>query len=252
MEYHIISGKVIETRRSILPVRSGRKTRGTRRAGSSSAKKIALNERQEWLRLARILNANFFEGGYLVTMKYRPDRLPESYEQLCDNGEKLMRKLRLLCKKEGIELKRILVNANWSPKRNAPARLHHHIVINKLPLDLLQQLWPEGEIYIESLEEGDLTNLAAYLCQNVKAGGKKKWSPSKGLAKPVYSEPVPVADVSGIDIPAGAAEVVQEPTYDEDGRQIGSYMRCVLKAAPKIRGGQIVIPREKRGGHKRI
>lgn len=251
MQYFIISGQVIETRRSYLSVRSGRRTRGTRRAGSSSARKISANEKQEALRLGRILNANFGEGGYLVTLKYSSGRLPGSYEELCANGEKLMRKLRLLCRKQGSELKRVLVNANWSPKRNAPARFHHHVVINEIPLGLLRQLWPEGEMDVRTLKRGDLTGLAAYLCQNVKAEGKKMWSPSRGLEKPVFSEPVPVDGVDGILAPAGATDVYQEPTYDEDGRQVGAYMRCTLPDKPRMRGGQIILPRPpKRGGHR--
>ena len=86
MQYHIISGPVVETRRSYLTVRTVRKTRGTRRAGASSAKKINLNEKQEALRLARIFNANFYDGGYLITLTFSPERLPASYEELCKMG----------------------------------------------------------------------------------------------------------------------------------------------------------------------
>ena len=251
MQYTIISGKVIETRRAYLPVRSVGRTRGTRRAGASSARKIAANEKQEALRLGRLLNANFGEGGYLVTLKYDNGRLPGDYEALCENGEKLMRKLRLLCRKEGVAIKRILVNANWSPKRDAPARLHHHVVINEIPLGILKQLWPEGEMDIRTLDKGDLTGLAVYLCKNVKAEGRKKWNPSRGLEKPVVSEPVPVDEIDGIQTPSGASEIYQEPTYDEDGRQIGAYLRCVLPEKPRMRGGQIILPKpRKRGGRR--
>lgn len=254
MEYHIISGTVLETRRSYLPVRNGaKKQRGIRRAGASSAKKIAANERQEALRLGRIFNANFGEGGYLVTLKYDDGRLPGSYEELCENGSKLMRKLGAACKKEGITLKRVLINANFSPKRQSPARLHHHIVINELPLDMLRRLWPEGQLHIRTLERGDLTELASYLLANVHdiGAGKKKWACSKNMDKPTYTEPVEVSEADGIHAPAGAVQTIQIPTYDEEGRQIGSYMRCVLTEKPRVRGGQVIIPKApKRGGRK--
>lgn len=255
MEYHIISGKVVETRRSFLPCRGKpKKQRGPRRAGASSEKKITLNEIQEKQRLARLLNTNFWEGGYLVTLKYADNRLPESYEDAKIDGEKMMRKLRDLCKKEGAELRRVLVTANWSPKRNAPARLHHHMVINKIPLAMMEKLWPEGEMYIETLKDGDLSKLASYLCDNVRLeeSGKKKWSPSRNLEKPVYTEPVEVSDPDGIQPMAGATETVQEPTYNEDGKQVGGYMRCTLPERPEIKGGRIILPKiKKRGGHKR-
>lgn len=255
MEYHIISGRVVETRRSYLPCRGKpEKQRGIRRAGASSEKKIRLNERQEKQRLARLLNTNFFQGGYMVTLKYADGRLPESYEDAREEGEKLMRKLRLLCKKEGVELRRVMVTANWSPKRDAAARYHHHVVINKIPLAMLEKLWPTGEMYIETLKKGDLSQLASYLCDNVRLeeSGKKKWSPSKNLDKPVYTEPVEVSDPDGIRPMEGATETVQEPTYNEDGKQIGGYMRCTMPARPEIKGGRIILPKiKKRGGKKR-
>lgn len=253
MQYHIISGPVIETRRSYLTVQTVRKTRGTRRAGASSAKKINLNEKQEALRLARLLNANFFEGGYLVSLTFSPDRLPESYEALCETGEKLMRKLRALCKKQGVELRRVLIPANWSPKEDRPARFHLHLVVNEIPLDLLTRLWPKEEIDIKGLRRGDMTNLAVYLYRNVKteAAGGKHWRPSRNLAKPVYSEPQEVHSPEGIEAPAGAVDIYQEPTRDEDGRVVGSYLRCTLREPPRIRGGQIVLPRAPKRGGKR-
>lgn len=255
MEYHIISGSVIETRRSYLPARNGaKKARGTRRAGASSAKKIVANERQEALRLGRLLNTNFGEGGWLVTLKYDDSRLPENYEALCENGSKLMRKLNTLCKKEGAELKRVLINANYNPKYQRPARLHHHLVVNEISLDLIRKLWPADQLHIRSLEKNDLTELASYLVANVNeiGEGKKKWYSSQNLEKPVYSEPVEVTELDGIQIPAGALQTVQQPTYDEDGRQIGSYMRCLLAEKPTIKGGVIKIPKPaKRGGKKR-
>lgn len=254
MQYHIISGPVIETRRSYLTVRSVRKTRGTRRAGASSAKKINLNEKQEALRLARILNANFYNGGYLITLTFSPDRLPASYAELTGLGEKLMRKLRTLCKKQGVELKRVLIPANWSPKEDRTARFHLHLVVNEIPLDLLTGLWPKEEIDIKGLRRGDMTNLAVYLYRNVKleeAGGKH-WHPSRNLAKPVYSEPQEVFEPEGIEAPAGAVDIYQEPTRDEDGRVVGSYLRCTLREPPKIRGGQIVLPRANKRGGKRL
>ena len=254
MEYHIISGRVVETRRSFLPSRSTpQKIRGTRKAGSSSERKIFANERAEKLRLARLLNTNCYNGGYLITLKYSDVRLPTSYEDARTDGQKLMRKLGSLCRKQGIELRRVLVTANWSPKRNGPARYHHHVVINEIPLSILQELWPAGELHVKRLKNGDLSDLAAYLCDNVhlEDGRKKKWSPSQNLAKPVYTEPVPVSDPDGILPLTGAAEIVQAPTYDEDGRQVGGYMRCTLPVRPEIKGSRVMLPKIKRGGHKR-
>ena len=61
----------------------------------------------------------------------------------------------------------------------------------------------------------------------------------------------PVQQVDGIQAPEGAEEISQTPTYNEDGRQVGCYMRCTLPARPEIRGNRIYLKKAKRGGHKR-
>lgn len=280
MQYYIVSGNVLEGRQAVLSDKGGRRPRGIRRAGASSLKKIKSNEQQEALRLARIINGSFTCRDLFVTFKYDDSRLPDSYDDLCANGEKLLRKLREGCKKAGVPLRRVLINANWAPRRLCPARFHHHIVINQEALPVLLQLWPADQIQYENLRGNDFSVLAGYLAANAKALNEidpedrerwertykgpgsfadrwrkpngKKWTASKGMAKPVYSEPVPAETPGVIPVPVGAKDVIMEPTYDEDGRQIGCYMRCTLPEPPTIRGGQIKLQLpKKRGGHKR-
>ncbi len=245
MEYHIISGNVIETRRSYMAMRP-RKRRGTRVAGASSQKKILANERETVKRLARILNCNFSTGLLWVTLKYSNGRLPESYEEAQKTMEKFLRKLRA-----GVEgLKYVDVTANWSPKHDRPARLHHHIALPvDLSLDALRRLWPEGEIYIETVSRpGDLTGLAAYMLANVRGlePGKKKYSCSKGLKKPVYTEPRPVDEIEGVQALPETWVVDGETSRDDEGRVIGSYIRAVAQEPPKVRGSMVILPRRKK------
>lgn len=248
MEYHIISGRIIETRRSYLSCRTeGKKQRGTRIAGNTSARKIALNEKEAAKRAARTLNANFGDGFLFVTLKYSNARLPESYEAAQKDLEPFLRKAREEQKKrDGGKLKYFTVTANWSPKRQAPARLHHHVVLDASSIDMLSDLWPEGEFYVLRVNNpGDLSKLAAYLLENVHdlPAGKKKYRTSQGLEKPIYTEPVEVSDVEGV-VPLPDTSVVDgEPTYNEDGRVVGSYIRAVAKAAPKVRGSMVILPK---------
>lgn len=260
MEYHIISGCVVETRRSLLSASRKKKRRGTRRAGASSEKKIKANEDAEVLRLARVLNTNFMEnGGYHAVLKYSDERRPATYEETRKDGEKAMRKLRELCNKKGIKLKRILVTGNWSTKRDFKTdKWHHHVILCAEALPLLLQIWPQREITIYSIKKQDLTGLAWYLYKNVRqpedgSTKYKVWSSSKGLDKPIYTEPIPVSELVGIEPIPGAIITCQTPTYDPDHEQIvGSYRRCYLPERPKVRGGMIILPKaKKRGGRKR-
>lgn len=280
MQYYILSGHVLEGRQAVLPDKGGRRPRGIRRAGNSSVKKIAANERQEGLKLARLLQENFDVDDLFVSLKFSQGRLPADYEALCREGEKLMRKLRLECTKDGVELRRVLVPANWSPRRCHPARYHFHVIINREALPCLLKLWPKEELSFENLQGRNYTKLGSYMVGNAKTAseidpddykrwerewkgpgefaacwrkaGGKKWYASKNLRKPIYSEPTPAETPGSIPVPAGATDVVMEPIYNEEGSQVGCYMRCVLPTRPKLRGGQIVLPiPRKRGGHKK-
>lgn len=258
MEYKIISGRTMETRRSLFGVRAPGQVQGQRaprKAGSSSAKKIAANEREEKKRLARSLNCNFSRQDFFITRKYSDEIRPENYGEaektIARDLAKARKKFKALT---GRTPRVIWVTANWSPKRKAPARLHHHLVVEPEMAKILCQMWEGDKCYsLEHLrDQGDYSNLAAYMLDNVhgRPGGQRYHS-SRNLDKPIYTEPVPVEDAEGIQPHKGAVIQDHEQSLDEEGRVIGTYLREVLPEPPKVRGGQIVLPRPpKRGGKK--
>lgn len=257
MEYKIISGRVEEVRRSYLPVRSPGEPKGRRaprRAGSSSERKIIANEQEAKKKAARTLNCNFGAGDILLTAKYDREHLPADYATGEKTVKRIIDKARRRFKKEtGRTPKLFWVTANWSPKRKAPARLHHHLVCEADFAQLLFELWEAGTVSLEKLDNrGDHSDLAAYLLENVqgKPGGER-YHVSRNLDKPIYTEPVPVEDVEDVRPEKGA--VIQEHNHslDEEGHVVSTYMRCVLPVRPRVRGGVVVMPRaEKRGGRK--
>lgn len=261
MEYKIISGRTVETRRSWLSIGpTYRKPRGTRRAGTSSLKKIKANERECIRKLARLINCNFGAGDGFMTLKYDDAHYPAdlSYESAAENLKKFLRKLRTIYRREtGRTLPSVAITANWSPRRQAPARLHHHLVIPSDAVETAREIWQQfggaGTVIVKELnDEGDYTKVAAYMLENVhgRPAGENRYHPSRGLCQPIYTEPVEVDDVEDLQPDYGAVVKDVEETTDEDDRVVGKYQRCVWKTAPKVRGGQIVLP--KRPGRKRI
>lgn len=257
MEYKIISGRTVETRRSWLSIGpTYKKPRGTRKAGTSSLKKIAANERERIKQLARLINCNFGVGDGFLTLKYDDDHYPSdlSYETADAILVKFLRKLRREYRKEsGKALPEVSITANWSPHRQAPARLHEHLVIPSDAVELARELWPEfggpGTVIVKDLnDEGDYTKIAAYMIANVKGrpAGENTYHCSRGMARPIYTEPVEVNDVEDLRPDYGAIVKDIEETRDEDDRVVGKYQRCVWKTPPKVRGGQIILPKRGR------
>lgn len=256
MEYKIISGRTVETRRSWLSIGpTYKKPRGTRKAGSSSLKKIKANERERIRNLARLINCNFTAGDGFLTLKYDEDHYPAdlSFETAAADLKKFLRKLRTAYRKEsGSALPAVSITANFSPRRQAPARLHQHIVIPSDAVELARKIWPEfggaGTVIVKDLnDEGDYTKIAAYMIENVKGrpAGENVYHCSRGMARPIYTEPVEVDDVEDLRPDYGAIVKDIEETRDEDDRVIGKYQRCVWKTPPKVRGGQIILPKKR-------
>ena len=111
-----------------------------------------------------------------------------------------------------------------------------------------------GTVIVKDLDsDPDRTTLAEYMVGNVhgKLPGQKGWSGSRGLAQPVLSEPEEIQSVDELAPPPGAVIKDVREIQDEDGLVIGKYIRYVLPVAPRLRGGQIIMPRApKRGGHR--
>ena len=269
MEYHIISGRTVETRRTWLP--SGptvQKKRGVRRAGASSLKKIKANERSCVMNLARTINCNFGAGDWFVCLKYDDMHYPagESADPAEKREQEYQAAKRILTKKflpklrsvyreiTGKPLKAVWVTANWSTKQKHFCRIHHHLVLPADALAIANDIWREiggldGTLQAECLNsEGDYSRIAAYMIDNVQGrpAGENRWSGCRGMEKPVISEPVEVEDVEGI-MPL-RDEVVKDVIEhaDENGRIISKYMRGVFPERVTVKGGQIILPGSRR------
>lgn len=260
MEYMIVSGngRIVEKRRSWMPVRQKgepKPTRGVRKAGASSEKKIKANETESARELARAINSTVQAGDLWIALKYDNEHLPESYEEAADDMSRFLRVLRREYRRRFGELPWLFwVTANWKPEKNGegrPARLHQHMLAPANALELIRELWKGGGINIELLDNRvDHSDIAFYMVGNVHGRpGKKKWHASRNVGRPVYTEPVEVQDVEGVQPEKGAVIKEHIATTDEDGRVVGSYLRCVLPEPVKVRGGQIVMPG--RGRRKR-
>ena len=268
MEYKIISGRTVETKRSWFPTgQAARKPRGTRRAGASSVRKIKANEKNRIMNLARTINCNFEAGDCLFTAKYDDRHYPDpdpslppedqreaQFQAAKQNQKKFLQKLRKDYEKEtGKKLKAVAVTANWNQKKDIPARLHHHLILPSDATEIAKKLWYRfggiGTVREDDLNnEGDYTRVASYLFNNVhgRPAGENIWFLNDTATTEIYTEPVEVREVEGVQ--AEYQSVIKEhySIRDEDGQAISSYIRCTLPERPKVRGGQIILPKRTR------
>lgn len=256
MEYKIISGRVVETKRTWFSDNNEPGRKRNRRANPSSEKKIRANEKGSMRNLARVINCNFEAGGIFCTLAYDSGHYSESfdYEAAKADLKKFRTKLRkAYTSQTGKKLKAIWVTANWSPHKNAPARLHHHMILPGDALEIAREIWQQfggaGTFKMEDIDgRGDHTDMAAYMMENVKGrpAGENTWSCCRGMDRPIYTEPVPVMDLEDIQPEYNSIIMDVEENRDDEGVLISKYVRCKLPSRPEVRGGQIILPKKGR------
>lgn len=236
MEFTITSGRVVEKRRTYLAVSRPAERRG-KKASPSSEKKIRSNEKECVKELARVLNCNMSKGDMWVTLRFAEEI---SWEEAETRMKKFLRKARELTKAEGKQLVYIWSPGKKSPRSGEETKPHFHICMNRIAWETVQKLWPEGEVTYRIIDgRGDYTGIARYMVSNAghEEKGKRAWNASRGIKRPVYSEPVIVLSAKGIKAEKGAEIMENVLIQEEDGYQ-HAYIRYIKPERQDKRGGR--------------
>ena len=227
MEYKIISGRTEEIRRVMMDRGRQQFRRGTKVRKRSSLRKILQNEREAGKNLARLLNCNFDKGDLWVTLTYPTE--PESWEEAEDNLRRFIRKLKREYERKTGKKLRYVFSHGKKGKDGMPTRMHHHLVLPAMDYEIITQLWPADDVTYRKLDgRGDYTGVARYMIQNAghDIPGAQKYHPSRGLKKPVYTEPVPVFKTSErIRVPREAKVQERAEWQDMETGMFGAYVR---------------------------
>ena len=146
-----------------------------------------LNLKNSRKRLERLINTNFTECGFHITLTYSNKHLPKSIEEAEKNMVNFIRKLNYRRKKNGLKNAKYIFITEYSEEKKI--RVHHHLIIDgdvEYSIKELNKIWDKGnrnEIRQLDPDENGLTGLAKYLAKDPK--GKKRWRSSKNLKKPV-------------------------------------------------------------------
>lgn len=216
----------------------------------TDVKKALANEHSAVKTVARLLNANFSKGDYLIGLDYSKAgyrKLIKSIAGYRKMGEaERMEAVRTAAEHEmrlcfrrvkgalgkELELKYLGVTSDMDGKTGEAVRIHHHIVVNREALEAFRAKWTLGGVDHEMLDGRDYFWLADYLMRQVRRiPDAKKYSPSRNLVRPQPVDRI-AKDGRMLSPPKGA--VVLEFEKYRIGRP--QYMRYILPEAADLGG----------------
>lgn len=183
----IISGKILEV--EIYPIFKYKKDVPGITKDNSKAQNN-LNDKNSRKRYIRVVNENFGEGDFWITLTYTDNWYPSTEKQAINNFGNYIRRVNRLRRKKGLGNARYVYIIEWEDEPGEK-RCHFHVIMEQgIDRNTLEDMWDYAVINdtsrIHPNEEG-ITGLAAYMADKKKKKGKRRWIPSKNLRKPKES-----------------------------------------------------------------
>lgn len=146
------------------------------------------DQRRAAQKLDRLVSANFPEGtSYNMGVDYEVEPSPEQAEK--DIAD-LIKALRKVYRKAGVELKYIYISQIITPTGRIRKRIHHHLVLSGgVDEKLIREAWKHGRTHLDPLQpdKNGVVGLTKYLAGHVH--GKKRWVCSRNLVHPQPTKP---------------------------------------------------------------
>lgn len=153
----------------------------------SPPKQKNLNTENSRRAMRLVFNNNFKTGDYYITLTYSPEFLSTNDKEAQKALNAYIRKLRVLYRRYGHELRYLYVTEKGTKK----GRVHHHIIVNNVGIsrDDIENLWKLGRANTKSLQpdfDGSFNCLAEYLMKSAENAEKhsRKWNCSRNICKP--------------------------------------------------------------------
>ncbi|GHU92972.1 hypothetical protein FACS1894208_01350 [Clostridia bacterium] len=138
------------------------------------------NKKKSARHCADIMNTNFRDGDFWLTLTYTDEHHPKN----CKAAADLLRRYIDRVRRKFRKLKYI-----YTTERGRNGHIHHHMVTNCRDYDLLKDRWTLGTVdEVRPLKSDDTgyTALANYFCDPKKdKGGERLYVPSRNLEKPI-------------------------------------------------------------------
>ena len=145
-----------------------------------------LNNKNSKKKVVRLVNANFGKDDLYITVTYEDGYLPDENTARKDM-QNYIRRLKRYRKKNGLEELKYIYSIGYEDNsgKSKKIRIHHHMIINKMDRDVVEDLWGKGRADCKRLKPDDfeLTGVAKYIASQ----GPERWSASRNLKKPKIS-----------------------------------------------------------------
>lgn len=172
----------------------GERPARSKRRMTSDIKQQQRNEASAEKRMARLVHANFNDGGKLVRLSYDEPHLAELGEGSEDEVFRAahhelrlwLRRARRACAAAGVELRYIALTSDVDGKTGELVRVHHHVILSAEAAEIALAKWTAGQTHQEWLDRRpDKTELVKYLLGQVRRlPDEKKYIPSRNLEIP--------------------------------------------------------------------
>lgn len=171
---------------------AARKGTRSKKEKVSRPQQSSLNEKNSKRYLLQLANGNFGQGDLHVTCTYSNEFLPKTVKAAEKEITNYLRRISYRRKKKGLEpLKYILVTEYKLSDEGFTKRIHHHVIMNAgLSRDEVESLWSKrkksiGFVNADRIQtnENGLEALTRYLTKDPQ--GRKRWSSSRNLIRPV-------------------------------------------------------------------
>lgn len=229
-EKTITSGNIIEIER-YFSTDGGKAPRLVRSNTVTLEQMQKINENNARNKLARLIKCNFTNEDIFLTLTYSNKCNKEFAKK---ELTKFIRKVRNYRQQNNLpELKYITTSENEK-------RMHHHIILNKIALDVLKAMWPHGRIMLSSLQadaNDEYIQLANYIIKETIGKAKdewaasKRWNCSRNLKKPI----IDIKEINNFNVMRAPKEVIgieknikkyrgfKVITYTNTSGQFGDY-----------------------------
>lgn len=168
----IVAGRTImRTLKAASRIKTDKQKRQPKQHPTSEAA-MRVNFRNAVKILTAKLNHNFAPGDYHIVLTYEGEA-PDP-EEAKKRLKRFIENMRSYCKRNNIEFKWIAVT-EYEHKR-----IHHHIVMSKIDIDVIDKYWKYGYEYPVPLDDtGNYYKLAEYLLKETEKTFRKDDSPQK-------------------------------------------------------------------------